>query len=332
VRAAPLVITALALGVMAPAALAHEVRPAYLELNQTGEQTYDVLWKVPARGDMRLAVYVRFPPDTQQLTPPAAEFVGDAHVERWSVRHPDGLVGSEVMIDGLRRTRIDVLARVSRLDGTTQTVRVLPSDPSFVVDASPSGWRVVRVYFSLGVEHILLGVDHLLFVLGLLLLVDRAWVLAKTITAFTVAHSLTLALSTFAVIRVPEDPLNACIALSILFLGPEAVRKRRGQTSLTIRHPWSVAFAFGLLHGVGFASGLSVAGLPRAEIPSALLWFNVGVEAGQLAFVAVALAVGWAVRVLALDRPGWVRRLPEYSVGSLGAFWTIQRVVIMWGG
>jgi hydrogenase/urease accessory protein HupE len=188
---------------------------------------------------------------------------------------------------------------------------------------------VVRTYFSLGLEHILLGVDHLLFVLGLLLLVDRRWGLVKTITSFTIAHSVTLALSVFSIVQVPEAPLNATIALSILFLGPEIVRKWRGQTSITIRHPWFVAFAFGLLHGIGFASGLSLTGLPDAEIPAALLFFNLGVEAGQLAFVFVAILVAQAVRTLEFDPPLWVERLPAYAVGSFGAFWTIQRVAVL---
>jgi hypothetical protein len=151
--------------------------------------------------------------------------------------------------------------------------------------------------------------------------------LVKTITAFTVAHSITLALSTFAIIRVPGPPLNAAIALSILFLGPEIVRKWRGQTSFSIRHPWVVAFVFGLLHGIGFASGLSLTGVPQAEIPLALLFFNIGVEAGQLAFVVIALLTSKAIQTLELDRPQWVTRIPGYTVGSLGAFWTIQRVV-----
>jgi hydrogenase/urease accessory protein HupE len=199
-----------------------------------------------------------------------------------------------------------------------------PEAPSLLVEAAPSGWQVASTYFWLGMEHILLGFDHLLFVLGLLLIVDRRWVLVKTITAFTVAHSLTLALSVLAVVHVPQAPLNTAIAMSILFLGPEIVRKWRGQTSLTIRHPWVVAFVFGLLHGIGFASGLSVTGLPQSEIPSALLFFNVGVEAGQMFFVLVAVTLGMSVRTLELDRTPWVTRVPAYVVGTLGAFWTIQ--------
>jgi hypothetical protein len=239
------------------------------------------------------------------------------------------LSGTEITIEGLATTYTDTLARVVLLDVDPQTILLKPENPSFVVADRPTGWAVASAYSRLGVEHILLGVDHLLFVLGLLLLVDRRWTLVKTITAFTVAHSLTLALATFAIVSVPAAPLNACIALSILFLGPEIVRKWGGGSSFTIRHPWVVAFAFGLLHGIGFASGLSLTGVPRGEIPAALLFFNLGVEAGQLFFVLVALAAAQALRTLELNRARWVARIPGYAVGSLGAYWTIQRVLIL---
>lgn len=312
---------------------AHESRPAYLELKQTTADTFDLLWKVPAVGDnLRLGLYVHLPDSAERVTDPHGMFLGGAWVERWKFREPSGLIGSTIRIDGLRNTLTDVLVRIERLDGTTQVARLMPESPTLVVVAAPSGWQVARTYFSLGVEHILLGVDHLLFVLGLLLLADNRWVLVRTITSFTFAHSVTLALSVFAIIRVPEAPLNAVIALSILFLGPEIVRKWREQSSFTIRHPWVVAFAFGLLHGIGFASGLSMTGLPAQEIPSALLFFNLGVEAGQLGFVVVALLVARSLHTLELDRMLWVRRVPACVVGSLGAFWTIQRVVVLLNG
>lgn len=311
---------------------AHESRPAFLQLKQTTPDAFDVLWKVPAMGEnLRLGLYVRLPETVELVSEPRAIFQDAAYTERWSIREPQALVGSTIHIDGLRNTLTDVLVRIERLDGTTQIARLAPEAPSLLVEAAPSGWQVARTYFWLGVEHILLGVDHLLFVLGLLLIVDRRWMLVKTITAFTVAHSLTLALSVLAVVHVPELPLNAAIALSILFLGPEIVRKWRGQTSLTIRHPWLVAFVFGLLHGIGFASGLSVTGLPQSEIPSALLFFNVGVEAGQLIFVLVAIMVAMSACRLELDRPQWVARVPAYLVGTLGAFWTIQCLVALAG-
>ena len=207
--------------------------------------------------------------------------------------------------------------------------RLLPSQHSFVVEAVPSRWHTAATYLRLGIDHILKGVDHLLFVLGLLLIVRDRWMLLKTITAFTVAHSTTLAMATLGYASAPLPPLNAAIALSILFLGPEMRRMQRGETSLTIRHPWVVAFAFGLLHGFGFASGLTALGLTRGEIPVALLLFNVGVESGQLCFVLVLLLLERSFHTLEICWPRWALALPSYTVGGLGAYWTMQRAVMM---
>ncbi len=204
--------------------------------------------------------------------------------------------------------------------------------PVFVVAAVPSRFQVAATYLRLGVEHIVMGVDHLLFVLGLLLIVPDRWMLLKTITSFTVAHSLTLAVATLGYASAPLLPLNAAIALSILFLGPEIVRAGRGDTSLTLRHPWVVAFAFGLLHGFGFASGLTTIGLPRGEIPVALLLFNLGVEAGQMLFVLLIVLLARAFRILEMRWPRWVEAVPAYTVGTLGAYWTLQRTVLLLGG
>jgi hydrogenase/urease accessory protein HupE len=186
-------------------------------------------------------------------------------------------------------------------------------------------------FLNLGVEHIWLGVDHLLFVFSLLLLVRSRWMLLKTVTAFTVAHSITLALATLGYAHLPGPPLNAAIALSILILGVEVVRSRDGKTSITILHPWIVAFAFGLLHGFGFASGLSALGLPAVDIPLALVMFNVGVEIGQVSFVLLILLLERAFRQLEIRWPRWVQALPGYTVGSLGALWTIQRAAMLLG-
>ena len=186
-------------------------------------------------------------------------------------------------------------------------------------------------FLKLGVEHIWLGIDHLLFVFGLLLLVKSRWTLLKTVTAFTVAHSITLALATLGYAHLAGPPLNAAIAFSILILGIEIVRSRSGKTGITILHPWIVAFAFGLLHGFGFASGLSALGLPAADIPLALVMFNVGVEVGQVSFVLLILLLERSFRQLEIHWPRWIQALPGYTVGSLGAFWTIQRTAMLLG-
>ena len=295
----------------ASAARAHELRPAYLELRQTATETFNVLWKVPAAGDnLRLALYVRWPAGWVNLSEPRGTITGGAHLERWQVKALNGLANQRITIDGLTSTMTDVLVRVEKLDGATQVARLMPADPSFEIAASSSRWEVVSTYVRLGVEHILLGVDHLLFVLGLLLIVQGRMLLLKTITAFTVAHSITLGVATLGYASAPLPPLNVAIALSILFLGPEVVRSWRGETSLTIRYPWVVAFAFGLLHGFGFASGLSITGIPHIELPMALLSFNIGVELGQLGFVAVVLLSAKSFRVLDMQWPVWIYGLP----------------------
>jgi hydrogenase/urease accessory protein HupE len=253
-------------------------------------------------------------------------------VVRGTLRCEEGLAGKTLRIAGLEATVTDVLVRVQHRDGRVESHLLRPATPSVELGAVTSALGRASSYLGLGVQHILLGVDHLLFVLGLLLIVCGRWALVKTITSFTLAHSITLAIATLGHASAPVAPLNAAIALSILFLGPEIARAARGETSLTMRHPWVVAFAFGLLHGFGFASGLTAMGLPRAEIPLALLLFNVGVEVGQCAFVLLVVLLEQAFSTLEIRWPGWVRALPGYAVGSLGAFWTIQRTVIMLGG
>jgi hypothetical protein len=310
---------------------AHETRPGYLELREKSATRYEVLWKQPAVGEMRLKLDPVFPESCKITAPGEVEEVPGALVTRLALTCEGGLGGREISIAGLESTITDVLLRVHHADGAEETHLLRPDAPSARIGvASGRGERAIA-YLRIGIQHILLGVDHLLFVLGLLLIVRDGWMLLKTISAFTVAHSLTLAIATLGYARAPAPPLNVAIALSILFLGPEIVRTWRGQTSFTIRHPWVVAFAFGLLHGFGFASGLTAMGLPKGEIPLALLLFNVGVETGQLAFVALILLLERSFQSLQIRWPRWVEALPGYAVGSLGAFWAIQRTAILLG-
>jgi hydrogenase/urease accessory protein HupE len=202
--------------------------------------------------------------------------------------------------------------------------------PLHVLQAGSGSLRQTALrYLGLGIEHILLGIDHLLFVLGLLLIVRGAWMLIKTITAFTLAHSITLALATLGFVEVPSPPVDAAIALSIMFLGAEILRARQGRPGLAARAPWVVAFAFGLLHGLGFAGALTQLGLPPGEIPLALLFFNVGVELGQLMFIAAVLALAWALRQLQVAWPRWSEPLPAYAIGTVAALWFIERTSAM---
>jgi hydrogenase/urease accessory protein HupE len=321
----------LLLATFAPGVSAHEVRPAYLELRQTGPHTYDALWKVPGQGEsLRLGLYVELPEGCTNVTPPRAAMVGTAFTGRWTVTCAAGLIGGTIHIAGLMVTMTDVLVRLERLDGTAQMARLTPSAPSFVVEAAPRATQVAATYLVLGVEHILLGIDHLLFVLALLILVTGARRLVATVTAFTVAHSLTLAGATLGFVHVPGPPVEAIIALSIVFVAMEIIRNRQGQAGLTERFPWVVAFTFGLLHGLGFAGALSEVGLPQSAIPVALLFFNVGVELGQLLFIAsVFVAMALARRIMlriAVPQPEWAWRIPPYVIGSVAMFWVIERL------
>ena len=315
-----------------PAAQAHESRPAYLALKETAPGQFSVLWRTPVLSGMRLPVVLQLPPDVRDLDGARTQDLNDSLVERHTIdAGPAGLAGKRIDFPGLQFTITDVLVRVERLDGSHSTELVRPSRPWIEFAAPRGALATAGAFLQQGIEHILFGVDHLLFVLGLLLLVSSPWMLVKTITAFTLAHSITLALATLGYVSVPVPPTEAAIALSILFLGPEIIRARRGETSFTIRHPWVVAFAFGLLHGFGFASGLAEIGLPQGDIPQALLMFNLGVEIGQLAFVGLMLLLARALRALKPRLPRPVELLPAYAVGSLGAFWTIQRVAVMFG-
>jgi len=327
--------TVLAAGLLlllAAPARAHEARPGFLELRETAPETYALLWKRPTGGEVEIQIAPALPDgcrlstrDRQQLTPGAV-------IVRGTLTCQGGLAGKAIAIAGLEATVTDVLVRLHHADGRLESHLLRPATPSIVLGGVTSATERAVGYVQLGVQHILLGVDHLLFVLGLMLLVSNRWMLVKTISSFTVAHSITLAIATLGYASAPLPPLNAAIALSILFLGPEIVRTWRGESSFTIRHPWVVAFAFGLLHGFGFASGLAAMGLPRAEIPLALLLFNLGVELGQLAFVLLVVLLERSLRVLEVRWPTLVQRLPGYAVGTLGAYWTIQRTFLLLTG
>jgi hydrogenase/urease accessory protein HupE len=320
------------LALLAPAASAHEARPAYLEIKETAPGQFSVLWRTPVLAGMRLPVVLQLPNDVKNLTEPTVQELADSIVERRSIdAGPNGLAGKRIEFPGLQLTITDALVRVELLDGRSLQAIARPSQPWVEIAVSQSWWEVMGTYILEGVRHILFGADHLLFVLGLLLIVKDRWMLLKTVTAFTVAHSITLAIATLGYAEAPVLPLNAAIALSILFLGPEIVRSWRNDTSFTISRPWVVAFAFGLLHGFGFASALTGAGLPRSDLPLALVSFNVGVEVGQLGFIALVLALERSFRVLEIRWPRWVQTLPGYTVGSLGAYWTIQRMAILLG-
>ena len=315
----------LAMPMLATVAWTHEVRPAYLEIDQTGAHSYSLLWKQPTLGNLTVHLVPHISNGWLEQ-PPAGEYAASGFlIKTWKVvaTEPDPVAGRTVSIEGLEQTTTDALIRVRLSDGRNLDTVLRPEHSSFVVRFGSHGTQSALVYLQLGMQHILTGMDHLLFVLGLLLIVPNRWMLLKTVSAFTVAHSITLGVATLFQVAPGVALLNTLIALSILFLGPEIVRYQRGGTSFTLRHPWVVAFCFGLLHGFGFASGLLSLGLPRSELPLALLMFNVGVEIGQVVFIVLILALVRSFRLMEIRWPRPVLALPTYAVGTLGAFWTI---------
>jgi hypothetical protein len=311
-------------------ARAHTSLPGYLALQETSPGSFDLVWKVPTAEGPPPAIYPAFPVNCAMSKPLVAEQAAGAIIERGSIEcGAKGLTGAVIAISGLNVTILDVLVRITFADGTSVQHILKPLETSFIVYKDGKNRIDAWGYISLGVGHILYGLDHLLFVLGLLLIVRGTGLLLRTITAFTVAHTITLGLAVFGVVHVAATPVEAVIALSIVFLAVELVQHHRGKEGLTFRQPWIVAFAFGLLHGFGFAGTLSKLGIPSGDIPQSLLFFNLGVEAGQLAFVAVFLTFVYSLRSLEIRWPAWAQRVPAYAIGSVASFWFLQRCALI---
>jgi hydrogenase/urease accessory protein HupE len=294
-------------------------------MRETATNEFAVLWKVAALDDLRLGLYVRLPDVCKAKTETVRTIQDGAYFERWSVACPNGLKGQEIVIDGLRSTVTDALARIEYRDGTKQIARLTPEKLTLLVASGQSWLEVAKAYFLLGVDHILTGFDHLLFVLALILLIHDRWMLVKTVTAFTIAHSITLAGATLGYISLPQKPVEATIALSIAFVASELVKVRSGERRLSENYPWIVAFVFGLLHGFGFAGALKEAGLPQTDISLALLTFNLGVEAGQLMFIAAALVVFRAAGMLLTVPIAPARIAAAYLIGTTSMVWLVAR-------
>ena len=316
-------------------AFADEYRPAYLELTQTSENNFDVLWKVPAKGDQRLALYVSFSSDVTESTDKRASFISGSFIERSSISRKKGLAGEKITIQGLERVSTDVLVRIQYIDKTTETSRLNAASTSFVVKGTPQFWQVVNTYLFFGIEHILTGLDHLLFVACLIFIAGSWRRIVVTITGFTLAHSFTLTLAALELVHIPIQPIEVVIALSIVFLAREIILSRKN--TLTWRYPIAVSATFGLLHGFGFASALSDIGLPSTEISAALFAFNVGVEIGQISFVAlIVLLSGLIKRLLKTQKISSdnglviIEKSIGYAVGSITLFWTFERISGFW--
>jgi hydrogenase/urease accessory protein HupE len=325
-----LLISLLLMVAVTTAAHAHEIRPGFLEITQFDDGRVRVMWKQPMRGQMALPIQPILSSGWLEESEAITSYTPGARVMIWNVDDSDTpLLGQTVTIAGLEMTLTDVLLKVTLANGTKITQLLRPESASLEITEEAAGRVVIRDYLRLGIEHILLGVDHLLFVFGLLLLSKGFKPLLKTITSFTVGHSISLALATLGVVHVPAPPLNAAIALSIVFLAAELVRARRGEMSVTIRRPWLVSFGFGLIHGLGFASALVSLGLPESSIPPALLFFNVGVEIGQVLFIVIVLALLASWRKMEMKLPAWGEQLPAYAMGSIASVWFVGRFVAM---
>ena len=321
------------LAVTAGSAAAHEVRPALLRLTVTGPGAYQATWKQPAVGDMAIRLIPRLssgaldrPPDSQSAAP---GFL----IRAWRVVRGQPLDGQTVSVEGLSQSVTDVIVKVEGGGADFETV-LRPASPTAVLKLSGPAGIAIPGYLRLGVEHILTGADHLMFVLGLLLLVGPNWRIVKAVSAFTVAHSLTLALAALGYIHFPSAVIEALVALSIVFVAIELVPAPDRPPSLTRRHPWLIAFTFGLLHGMAFAGALAQIGLPPGAAPAALFLFNVGVEIGQLLFIAGAVAAILILRVLRrrapFDTTALARVVPAYAIGGFACYWLIERLAVIY--
>ena len=311
------------------AAAADEFRPALLEVNEREGGWVDVTWKVPTMGDRVLALTPVFPDFMEQVGPGSGREVAGAWVETRSYRSKEQktLNGQTLSVDGLSAVPADVLVRVKLADGTEHSAILRSINSSFTVPEKVTRVELAISYWQMGTIHILEGLDHLLFLLTLLLIVNGFWALLKTVTAFTLAHSITLALATLDLVHIPPVPTEAVISLSIVLLAVEVVHKNQGILTSSERLPWVVAFTFGLVHGLGFAGALAEIGVPQNEVPLALLMFNVGVETGQVLFVTVVSLLLAGLHRMHGRTALTLSRATPFAIGGIAAYWTIDRLV-----
>lgn len=317
----------LALALFPASARADELRPAYIEMTEQAPGQWSLLWKASTNSRLGQTGEMVLPDNCRTSGEPRREYAGSNILTRLALRCDGSVQGKRIGLKGLELSTTDALVRIAPLGSAMQTLRLTPDQPAATVARPSVISNVAATYTILGIEHILLGFDHLFFVLALVLLLKGGWLVAKTVTAFTVAHSITLVGSTLGLLSLPPQPVEAVIALSIIFLAVEVVKSRPDDIRLSEQFPWIVAFLFGLLHGFGFAGALAEIGLPEGDVPLALLTFNVGVEIGQLVIVAVALAVLHGLRQF---RSQWlhpVKSAMSYGIGIIATYWFIERMV-----
>jgi hypothetical protein len=328
-QARTLLLLVLLGGAFAGALRAHEVRPALLDIRAMGDGWYDVTFKVPVRAGKVMDITPVYPDSFVLVGNPVSRDGQGSVIQTAKYRSQSGsIVGMPIEIAGLSALQIDVLVQIALADGTTHSAILKPYSPNYVIPENENAWSVATGYIYMGITHILSGYDHLSFVLALILLIRDRWMLVKAITAFTVAHSISLVLATLGVVNIPSKPTEVVIALSIMFLALEVLRREDGKNGgIAVQAPWIVAFGFGLVHGLGFAGALSAVGLPQHAIPLALFTFNVGVEIGQLMFVAVVLVIIGAIHRFHLSRGIFDPRLVPYAIGAMAAYWVIDRTI-----
>ena len=311
---------------LAAPARADELRPGYLELTQRDASHWDLIWKAPILGGLATRSRPALP-EFCKVTPGPVRLEGAALVATARLDCARSLDGTSIGLTGMESSFTDALLRVAPLGRPVQAERLTPDRPMVTIKVVPDRWQVARTYTLLGAQHILTGYDHLLFVFALVLLLTRGWVVVRAATAFTIAHSLTLAGTTLGFFGLAQAPVEALIALSIVFLSVEIVKQQGDAPRLSERITWVVAFLFGLLHGFGFAGALREIGLPEGDVPVALLTFNLGVEAGQLVIIAACLALIALLRRFAqlTLRPATV--LATYGIGTIASFWFIERLI-----
>ena len=306
---------------------ADEIRPAYLEVKESQSKQYNFLLKLPIKGNKQLPIVLEMPKHCTTSIAPRSYRVDGAVLKQWSMTCQEGMHGETLAFEGIAETNTDVLVRLEFLNAQSQSVLLTPAKTSYQIPKEASSLQVVKTYTWLGITHILLGFDHLLFVFALLLIVKSMRRLLWTITAFTLAHSITMAGATLGFIHMPQQPVEAMIALSILFLAMEIIHEKQGKVGLTSRYPWLIAFIFGLLHGFGFAGALAEIGLPQQAITLALIFFNIGVELGQLMFVATVVLIALALqRLRHPDILQKVETVVVYGIGTLSSFWVFERL------
>jgi hydrogenase/urease accessory protein HupE len=306
---------------------ADELRPGYVAFTQTSADQWTLVWRVPMQRGMTPATQPVLPKGCAMSGTPERRVERDALLTTVRVACTGPVAGQAIGVTGFAASQSDMLVRVAPLGRAVQALRLTAASPTAIIAERPGRGQVARTYFGIGVEHILFGYDHLLFVVALVLLLRGLWTVAKAVTAFTVAHSITLVGTTLGLVGLPQAPVEAVIALSILFLAVEIAKRRPGAPRLSERLPWLVAFLFGLLHGFGFAGALREVGLPEGEVPTALLTFNLGVEAGQIGIVIGAAALLAGLRRFAARAEAPALRFATYAIGGLSAYWLIERTV-----